>query len=99
MDGRPQHFRRSRLEGLDVAWIEPQYVPDHQAHAALFDGRDDAPCGLALVGEGLFEQDGLAGFGRSNGCALVETIRQADADSIEVGQRQQLAEILEAPSA
>jgi hypothetical protein len=84
------------MEGLHIARIEPGDMPDHEAHAALLNRRHDVAGGCARMGERLFEKDRLAGLGRGNRRFLMKPIRQADADGVEFGQRQQRAQIIEA---
>ena len=63
--------------------------------AALLDRGHDAPRGRRIMRERLFEQDGLAGLRRGDRRFLVQPVRQADADRVEFGQRQQRVEVVE----
>ena len=53
----------------------------------------------AFMGKRLFEKDGLARLGRCDRRVLMQPVRQADADRIEFGQRQQRMEIVKGPRA
>ena len=83
MDGRAELFGSRGVEGLHIARIEPEDMPDHESHAVLLHRRHDAARGGAVMGERLFEKDRLAGLGRGDRRFFMKPIRQADADGIE----------------
>ena len=68
-------------------------VADEVGDAGLLDGGDHRLAFGGGAGEGLFGDDGLAGFGGGDGDLGVEVVGDADVDEVDVGAGDQLAPV------
>jgi len=93
VDRLAEFFRRRGLIDLHIARVETQDVSDHQTRPARFDRLHDPPRCRRVVRERFFKEDRLARAGRGQGGVQVQTIRQAEADGVDIGTGQERCEI------